>query len=139
MITKEEYDETENEEVELYSSANEIETSQICSILKENDIPYIERKNGSGSYMDIYMGQSMQGNAIYVSKEDYDKAAELIADIQGSEEDIPTELEAKEDDGNDEEEKKYKMMGRVIGSIFLILPLVVAILIFLVIVMSSIY
>ena len=81
----------------------------------------------------------MQGNAIYVSKEDYDKAAELIADIQGSEEDIPTELEAKEDDGNDEEEKKYKMMGRVIGSIFLILPLVVAILIFLVIVMSSIY
>ena len=139
MITKEEYDETENEEVELYSSANEIETSQICSILKENDIPYIERKNGSGSYMDIYMGQSMQGNAIYVSKEDYDEATELIADIQGLEEDIPTELEAKEDDGNDEEEKKYKMMGRVIGSIFLILPLVVAILIFLVIVMSSIY
>lgn len=47
------------EDVELYSSTVEYEINQICSMLEDNKIPFIRKDYGSGSYMNLYYGQSI--------------------------------------------------------------------------------
>ena len=71
--------EENQEEIQLFSTTNEYEINQVCAILEENNIPYIRNDYGSGSYMNLYMGQSIQEKAIFVHKNDYDKSLELCA------------------------------------------------------------
>ena len=68
-------------EVQLFSSIDEYLINQICAILQEKDIPYIRRDDGSGAYMNVYMGSSIQEKRIYVNKKDYEKAIEVIEAI----------------------------------------------------------
>ena len=68
------------EEIEIYNSINEFEIGQVCSILEENDIPYVRKDDGIGSYMGIYMGVSYQPKRIYVNKKDYEKEIESLKD-----------------------------------------------------------
>ena len=65
-------------EVEIFSSSNEYEINQVCSILSNNNIPFIKKDYGSGSYMNIYFGQSIQDKKIFVNEDCYEKALELI-------------------------------------------------------------
>lgn len=64
---------------ELYKSADDFLVSQICAILEDNNIPYIKRYDGAGSYLNISMGTSMNLKRILVGEEDYEKAIELIS------------------------------------------------------------
>ena len=58
--------EKQNEkEVELFSSIIEDEVKQVCSLLKDNQIPFVRRDYGSGSYMNLYYGQSFQEKKIF--------------------------------------------------------------------------
>lgn len=66
-------------EKELYKSADDFLVSQICAILEDNNIPYIKRYDGAGSYLNISMGTSMNLKRILVGEEDYEKAIELIS------------------------------------------------------------
>ena len=97
-------------EVELFVSSNEIEIGQIIAILEENNIPFIRRDDGSGAYMNIYMGTSFQEKRIFVSKDDYDKALELISVFTSN---INNDVdEETQQDEEEESEEKYKKVGR---------------------------
>ncbi len=98
-------------EVELFSSTIEYEINQVCSILEDNKIQFVRKDFGSGSYMNLYYGQSIQEKKIFVHRNDYERAAEIILSIfpndglQDSDEMINQDME--EDDANN---KKYKLI-----------------------------
>lgn len=118
-------------EVQIFSSASEYEIKQICAILTENNIPFIIKNDGSGSYMNLYMGQSIQEKRVFVSKDDYDKSINLISSfISNDIDDIDTEetFETDEEVENDESGKKYILMRRGIGFLILGFPVFLIIL-----------
>lgn len=112
------------EEKELFSSNDEFLVSQVESILKENNIPYIRRDEGAGSYMNVTYGQNTTSEKkIIINSEDYDKANELLETFSGKiEDDIPEELkEAEEDEKIDEKyNKPKKIFGIMIGIFFIL-------------------
>lgn len=120
---------TESEDVELYSSLVEYEISQICAILEDNKISFIRKDYGSGGYMNLYYGQSIQEKKVFVHKNDYDKAAEIISvflDTKLDNNNEQTEQDPKEDDNDNY--KKYKLI-RTLFKVYLIgLPLILIIL-----------
>ena len=114
------------EEKRLFEDSDEFLVKQIESILKENNIPYVRRDAGAGSYMNVTYGQSFGlSKAIYVSNEDFEKAQnaiEVFNDQDFSEEDIPEEL--KEIEENTEEEikanEKYELPKKVFKTYLII-------------------
>ncbi len=113
-------------EIELFSSSNEYKINQVCSILSDNNIAFIRKDYGSGSYMNIYFGQSIQNKKIFVNEDCYEKALELISTILSNanslEEDIP-ELEETEE--NDDSDKKYKWIRYSLGFLILGIPCII--------------
>ena len=65
-------------EIQLFASVDEYIIEQVCAILENNNIPFVKRTDGSGSYINISMGQTVQDKRIFVNKGDYDKALKLI-------------------------------------------------------------
>ena len=65
-------------EIKLFSSTDDILINQVCEILKENNIPFIKKQEGSGAYVGVLFGSTMGIKDIFVSEEDYEKAKELI-------------------------------------------------------------
>lgn len=104
-------EETKNiEEVELVTNANGLIIDQVCEALEENNIPYVKKEEGSGAYMTVITGFSFYNKTVVVSKEDYDRAKEIIGPILSTkeeegipEEDLPDELKYAEDDEENEE------------------------------------
>lgn len=129
----------ENEEIELIATADEYETNQICILLEKNNIPYIRRDDGSGSYMNLYFGQSFQMKRIFVRKEDYDKASELISafsfklsntpdDNENIQEIEETEPELDQEEIEEKQEKnKYQLIRKSFGILFVIIPIIIVI------------
>ena len=121
--------EQEKKEVEIFSSSNEYEINQVCSILDDNNIPFIRKDYGSGSYMNIYFGQSIQEKKIFVNEYCSDKALELISTIFSNtnlaEEDVQELEEAEE---NDDSNKKYRWIKRLLGFFILGVPCIILIL-----------
>ena len=103
--------EQEKNEVEIFSSSNEYEINQVCAILKDNNIPFIRKDYGSGSYMNIYMGQSIQETSIIINEEEFDKASELI-EVFSSNEVEQSEEDKKANEENQKDVEKYKKMRR---------------------------
>ena len=112
------------EEKALISTDNEYVINQVNTILKENDISYIVKTEGAGGYFRIALGSGLgKMTTIYVSKEDFEKAIELVQVIDGvnsNEQDlsntIPEELQEDEEDKDYEE--KYKNKSNLLGKIF---------------------
>ena len=126
------------EEKEIFKSSEEILISQICQILKENNIPYIKRYESTGSYLNIVCGFNQRAATIYVSEEEYHKAINLIeifneesAEYENDE--IPEELKEEVVEGKIEQDiNKYKKLKRVIyiwAPVTMILIAIVAIII----------
>ncbi len=94
----------------------------------DNNIPFIRKDYGSGSYMNIYFGQSIQDKKVFVNEDCYDKALELISTIFSNtnfaEEDIQ-ELEGTEE--NDDSDKKYKWIKYLLGFFILGVPCIIVI------------
>lgn len=109
-------------EVELFSSSIEYEINQVCSMLSDNNIPFVRKDYGSGSYMNLYMGQSIQEKKVFVNQDNYDKARELIyifiADNASNDDIEKTEKEIEVDD------KKYKFIRRLFGFFILGIPFI---------------
>ena len=120
--------EQDKNEVEIFSSSNEYEINQVCSILGDNNISFIRKDYGSGSYMNIYFGQSIQDKKVFVNEDCYDKALELISTIFSNtnfaEENIQ-ELEGTEE--NDDSDKKYKWIKYLLGFFILGVPCIIVI------------
>lgn len=96
-------------EILLFNSTDEYTIEQICIILKNNDIAFIKKDDGSGAYMKVSMGQNYQDKKIFVSSNDYEKAMELtkkfINDKNTEEIDIDLQKEII----------KYQKMKRALG------------------------
>lgn len=116
----------EYKEIELFSSASDYEILQVESILKDNKIPFVKTNDSIGSYMNLYMGSSIQEKKIFVSEESYDKAKDLILlfinttsqeDNLGSEEYSDENLECS----SNKDFAKYK---HIIAFLFLGIPII---------------
>ena len=96
------------EEMQLFSSIEEYLIEQICAILHKENIPFIKKTDGSGSYINISMGNAFQEKRIFVNKTDYDKALNLI-------EPFIIQEENKELDSDFREEiKKYALIKKML-------------------------
>ena len=110
-------------EIELFSSADEYIIEQVCAILENNNITFIKKTDGSGSYINISMGQTVQDKRIFVDKNDYNKALKLIETF--------TEQEGNEelDDDMQKEINKYALIKKLMVLFVFGLPLLAIILI----------
>lgn len=68
--------------VKLTSVANEIEAKMLLSYLESYGISCYKKDANIGGYMNIYMGYSIFGEDIYVDKEDYDIAVDLLKGME---------------------------------------------------------
>lgn len=116
-------------EIQLFCTPNEYEINQICSILTENNISFIRKNDGSGSYMNLYMGQSIQEKRVFVNKKDYNKSLELIAPFISNDIDKEEELFEKEQVKNNRSSDKYTLIRRCLGFLILGMPILVIVLV----------
>ena len=124
--------EKEKNEVEIFSSLDEHEINQVCSILGNNNIPFIRKDSGSGSYMNIYFGQSIQEKKIFVHEDCSDKALELISTIFSNTnftEDVQEAEEVEETEENDDSYKKYKWVKNLLVFLILGVPCIILIIV----------
>lgn len=116
----------EYEEMQLFSSLNDYQINEVCAILTENNIPFIRKDNGVGSYMNLYMGHSYQEKNIFVGKKDYNKALELISVITANNEDETIEEELQEE--NDRTSNALTLISKIAIWTVLTLPVLIIIL-----------
>lgn len=101
------------EEKLVFSSTDMVTAEHICSVLKENDIPFTKKIEGAGDYLAIATGNTFNNETqVFVSEESYSKALDLInvinkTDETTSVEDMPEELK----DISAEEEKEMEEMA----------------------------
>lgn len=69
----------------LRTIESEFEMNMISAILEDNNILFIVKDKGSGSYMRIITGSSPFRTDIMVEEKNYEKARELISLIIGDE------------------------------------------------------
>lgn len=123
-------DNNEYEEVKLFSSLNDYQINEICAILTENNIPFIRKDDGVGSYMNLYMGHSYQDKSIFVSKKDYDKAFELISIFTTNRIEDENETNNEEPQTkNDRTSNTLTLISKIAIWTILILPIVILVMI----------
>lgn len=99
--------------IKLISVASAVEADMIVELLDNNGIANMKKQAGSGSYMNLYYGFSVYGAEIYVDELDYEKATELMKEINLGDADTDTDNtedaknnEATLSEGEKEEESK---------------------------------
>lgn len=68
--------------VKLVSLSDGFQADLLEGLLKEQGIPMLRRKLGSGGYMQAYMGFSVFGEEIYVDEADYERAKEVLGVLE---------------------------------------------------------
>lgn len=71
--------------VVLKTVDNNFDLELITNLLKENNIPYILKDNGTGGYMRIIAGSSIFGTDILVEESFFEKAYEILESISSPE------------------------------------------------------
>lgn len=107
--------------VKVHSVASEIEAEIIMNILIENDIQCFKKSNGSGPFMNKYMGYSVYGEDIYVNEKDYQISLDLINSMSTNEERAEDEIEEADDDYGIPIYRKPKFVTRAIIIAFVLL------------------
>ncbi|MGI6069311.1 MAG: DUF2007 domain-containing protein [Blautia sp.] len=69
------------EEVRLYTTQDWIQADIIIEALRRNQIPAYRQGIGSGGLMDIYGGNSIYGEDIFVGSQDVERAVEVLHDM----------------------------------------------------------
>ena len=67
----------------IFSASDKYQAEMILGLLKNNGIPCYRKAPGSGDYMDVYAGNSLNGENIFVDETDAARARQLIADTLG--------------------------------------------------------
>ena len=73
------------EEVLLVNTLGVVELNYISSMLEQENIQFRVVEEGVGQYLTILHGRSFVGMSIYVKKEDFEKAHEIVESF------VPTE------------------------------------------------
>lgn len=66
------------EDMKLYTARDRIEADIIIEALRRSNIPAYRQGIGSGGLMDIYAGNSIYGEDIFVSGHDEEQAVEVL-------------------------------------------------------------
>lgn len=105
--------------VKIYSVYEKYQAEIILGILRNNQIPCYRQGVGAGGYMDIYAGNSLFGEDIYVDKRDAQEALELIRQTVGARDDETVEYSS--DSG------RFSKIFRILAWIWII-QLIIAVL-----------
>ncbi len=99
--------------VALTTPQNPVESEMLQDLLRQAQIPVlVQDEAGVGGYMKIYMGYSIYGETLYVHREDFARAQELLQSLrQGSETAI---LEAQTDACDDAEAFEEQQQGSAV-------------------------
>lgn len=82
--------------VKVYSCAKRFQADMLIEALNEEGIPAYSQTDGSGEYMEIYMGTSLFGEDIYVDESDAARAEEIIKGMTLPADDTPQTTESDE-------------------------------------------
>lgn len=102
----------------VFSNTNKAIVDQICLVLKDNNISFTKKMEGTGDYLAIVAGNTFNNEIqIFVSDENYKKAIELINVFNQANEstlvkDTPDELK---DISPDEEKEMEEMANKTKG------------------------
>ena len=121
-------DNKEYEEILLFSSLNDYQINEVCAILTENNIPFIRKDDGVGSYMNLYMGHSYQEKSVFVSKNDFDKAFNLISIFTANEIEAEEMVEEENVTKSDRDSNTLTLISKIAICTVLILPILLIIL-----------
>lgn len=120
--------EIQSENKVLINVASSIEADLIIARLESDSIPAFKGYQSSGQYLNIASGFNYQGIDIYVPKELYDQASEIISEEQNN---LDASIEDDEDKELDRLSKKYNTWNRnkfrLLIFIFMIVPLILTI------------
>lgn len=89
----------------LTECTDDVEADLILGILRENGVPCMAKDKRAGSAARLYTGFSLAGIAVYVRREDEERAKELLAVIRSTEEEAVSDAdfpEGEEDAGEEE-------------------------------------
>ncbi len=90
--------------VKVFSTVNEVEMQMVVNLLTDSGISCVKKDEGSGEYMRLYMGTSFYAKEIYVDRQDYEKAKEIIENYQ----ETVVEEKEKEIDEKETKQSDYK-------------------------------
>lgn len=79
--------------IKVYSTYEKYQAELILGILRNNQIPCYRQGVGMGGYMDIYAGNSLCGEEIYVDERDAKEALELIRQTVGGDDGEEADME----------------------------------------------
>lgn len=68
-------------EVKICSVRDNIQAEMIVEALKNNGIPAIKKGLGSSDVMNIYGGNSLFGEDIFIAEQNTEKALQVLADM----------------------------------------------------------
>lgn len=78
--------------VKLVSVSSGIQAELVAGLLEELGIPVLQKNPGSGGYMQVCMGFSVYGTEIYVDEADYERAKEVLCELEELEEEDSIEM-----------------------------------------------
>lgn len=116
--------------VKVYSSAERIEADMLVMALKDNHISAYRQGVGSGGYLDIYSGNSVFGEEIFVDEADVQAAKEIIEGIVGKEAPEESRYSTDQEAGGEESSVRTWTPVRIfvlLAAIFLIAAIVFSI------------
>lgn len=116
--------------VKVYSSAERIEADMLVMALKDNHISAYRQGVGSGGYLDIYSGNSVFGEEIFVDEADVQAAKEIIEGIVGKEASEESRYSTDQEAGGDESSVRTWEPVRIfvlLAAIFLIAAIIFSI------------
>lgn len=103
MFGKKKEKELESDLVIVKTASSNYEFAAIQGLLEDNNIPFLVRHREAGSYMRVYMGVTIYGTDFIVSKENLERAKEVLAVLDDEGEIVETEgLEDPENHDNSE-------------------------------------
>lgn len=128
----------QNTEKQLYATSDELLINQIASMLTEYEIPFVKRTMGSGAYMSIYMGHTIQEKAIYVNEQEYKKANDLIQSIVLNETEAIEERKELEEYEEDDTASKYRDIKKLFVIVIIGIPIIISIILIITTIIFSI-
>ena len=91
-----EHTHSQNEDLKLLVTAySQPELLVITSMLQDAEIPYLLRERGAGNYLKVLAGFSVFGTDVYVHRDDFDTAGELLTALPEEEGEIEEETETE--------------------------------------------
>lgn len=99
----------------IYTAGDRIEAEMLLEALRRNGIPAYREASGVGEIMDVYTGNSIFGEKIYVDELDEERAGEIVDSILAE-----SEIEVEPEDEISDQAGKKPLYLKVFAYLFLL-------------------